>query len=357
MPLKMPSKKPIISLFLDSGAFSAAKNNTELPLQPYIDFLHKNLKWITLYANMDDLNDPIKTMENQKEMEKQGLNPLPVYHTAENRKYLERLVEQYNFIGIGGFPCNNLEERKNYFTAIFKIIIEVSKSLKQEPPLVHGFGVGNLDLIHSFPWCTVDATSWCRNYKYFPIFIRVKEGESFKDYKIWDGEAKELKPWEKDEIFEATKDGDNIIFPALQTKRPFIYYGTRDQPSMYQSLAIFQIKRHLLSYWTIRNKPKDWLKNYVYGHWPRYNYFLYSTGENFYSQDNMLDGLVNKIRRDTFPDEREIMQKKIREWEKAGSKVDGPLDEETLRRMKQTDMMMQKRVMEGKPIHPKKRPA
>ena len=81
-----------ISLFLDSGAYSAWSKGIEINIDEYIEFVKKYKDNLTVYANLDDINSPEKTWENQRYMESKGLKPLPCFHYGEDVKYLKRCL-------------------------------------------------------------------------------------------------------------------------------------------------------------------------------------------------------------------------------------------------------------------------
>ena len=55
-----------INLFLDSGAYSAWSKGVTIDIDEYISFIKKNIKYITVYANLDVIGDPEATYRNQK---------------------------------------------------------------------------------------------------------------------------------------------------------------------------------------------------------------------------------------------------------------------------------------------------
>jgi hypothetical protein len=86
-------------LFLDSGAFSVYTRGEQIDIDAYIDFIRK--KNIKLYANLDVIKNAEATLENQRYMEKQGLNPLPCFHIEEPFDFFEYYIKNYEYIGIG----------------------------------------------------------------------------------------------------------------------------------------------------------------------------------------------------------------------------------------------------------------
>jgi len=62
-----------ISLFLDSGAFSAWSKGVEINIDEYILFIRKHTNHLDVYAVLDNINSPECTWENQEYMETAGL--------------------------------------------------------------------------------------------------------------------------------------------------------------------------------------------------------------------------------------------------------------------------------------------
>lgn len=165
-----------VNLFLDSGAYSAFSKNVAINLQDYIDFIRRYAKYIDVYANLDDINDPKKTWENQREMEKQGLKPLPVYHVGEDHKYLE-MAMQYDYFAIGGMALKSSAVRLESFDYIFALICPASNNFLPTRK-IHGFGMTSLDLMLRYPWWSVDSTSWVLTGRFGSVYVpRKRQGK------------------------------------------------------------------------------------------------------------------------------------------------------------------------------------
>lgn len=89
-------------LFVDSGAFSAATQGVEIDIGEYCAFVQEYADLIEVYSNLDVIGDPKATFRNQCEMERRGLSPLPVFHVGGDWSYLERYIERYSYIALGG---------------------------------------------------------------------------------------------------------------------------------------------------------------------------------------------------------------------------------------------------------------
>jgi hypothetical protein len=139
-----------VHVFLDSGAYSAWKNEVDIDIDKYIRFIKDNS--IGKYVNLDVVGDPEKTYENQKYMERQGLQPIPVFHFGSDIKYLQQLVdEDYYCICLGGTVGKAKSERIKFFDECFN----------QFPDkYFHGLGMTDPQLMLRYPWFSVDSTTW-----------------------------------------------------------------------------------------------------------------------------------------------------------------------------------------------------
>jgi len=172
-----PNKKLAVDLFLDSGAFSAWAQKTEIDISDYIAFVKKYQRYITVYANLDVIGDPEATWKNQEIMEKAGLNPLPVYHLEDDVSYLERCIKEYEYFCIGGMARGfNFSTRLSFLDKCFELVCDQPSRLPKAK--VHGFGMTSLKLLLRYPWYSVDSTSWLvtgRNGSVFVPFYSYKE--------------------------------------------------------------------------------------------------------------------------------------------------------------------------------------
>lgn len=161
---------PLDRLFIDSGAFSAKTRGVEIPIQKYISWLHAHKERIALYASLDVIGDPEKSKINQAIMEREGLTPLPCFHLGEPIRYLEEMVERYQYIAVGGYvglSMHHAAELRKYLSQIFAIT--------RDRVAVHGFGVGSLALLLRYPFFSTDSTSWYRIAR-FGFLLTFKHG-------------------------------------------------------------------------------------------------------------------------------------------------------------------------------------
>jgi hypothetical protein len=177
-----------INLFLDSGAYSAWSKGVTIDIDEYISFIKKNIKYITVYANLDVIGDPEATYRNQKYMESKGLRPLPVFHsTLEPYSWLKKYIdEEYEYIGLGGMAGGSISKKD-----IVPILDEVFEKYicdKDGMPKVkvHGFGMTSLELLLKYPWYSVDSTSWVMTGRFGSVMVpRFRNGKYVYDEQPW----------------------------------------------------------------------------------------------------------------------------------------------------------------------------
>jgi hypothetical protein len=147
-------------LFIDSGAFSAFTKDAKIDLDEYIKFILKNKNEKTVYASLDVIGDPKATKKNQDYMESKGVNPIPTFHFNSPEAELKRLVDQYDYIALGGLVPISMQRKtmQSWLDYCFSIIKTKTK--------VHGFGVNSLWAWERYPFYSVDATSWLMGEKF-----------------------------------------------------------------------------------------------------------------------------------------------------------------------------------------------
>jgi len=164
--------KPQPALMADSGAFSAASTGASISLAEYAEWVKRWEPLFDHYANLDVIGDPEATLRNQRELEDMGLRPMPVFHVGSPWEYLERYLDEYDYIALGGM-VPYVMQKKN----LIPWIIRAFKMLTAGKGY-HGFGTTGWDIMSSFPWWSVDSSSWAAGYMFGQgiIFSRVKGG-------------------------------------------------------------------------------------------------------------------------------------------------------------------------------------
>jgi hypothetical protein len=173
-----------INIFLDSGAFSAWSKGTFIKIEEYIEFIKENQKLLSIYANLDVIDDPEKTWQNQKTMEKAGLSPLPTFHYGNDETYLKRYLAGYDYIALGGMVPIHNNDLVLWLDRIFSRYICNADGFPQVK--VHGFGLTALKLLRRYPWYSVDSTSWVVGSRLGTILVpATRNGEYCYDIDPW----------------------------------------------------------------------------------------------------------------------------------------------------------------------------
>jgi hypothetical protein len=182
------AKKKSILLFLDSGAFSAFKKDAVIDIYEYIDFIKDHINEIDVYANLDVIGNAEDTWRNQMIMEKEGLDPLPVYHSMfEPISWLRKYIDAgYKYIGMGGIAGTGFKTE-----ALVQVLDKCFEMICDTPDRkpcvkIHGFGMTSLSMMVRYPWYSVDSTSWVQTGRFGSVYVpRKKNGKFVYDDNTW----------------------------------------------------------------------------------------------------------------------------------------------------------------------------
>lgn len=160
--------------FIETKEYKTYRSN-------YIKFLKENSTKIKIYANLDIINNPEATWENQLYFENKGLSPIPVFHFGSDFKWLEKYLEKgYKYIAIGGMIPNSYSVLRKPLDDMWLNYLTDKKGMPSVK--VHGFAVTSSRLVHRYPWYSVDSTSWVKFGIYGSIVIPRKTRGTY-DYK------------------------------------------------------------------------------------------------------------------------------------------------------------------------------
>ncbi len=174
------------NIMLDSGAFSAWSKNVLIDLNDYISFCKEFLTDITHIVNLDVIpakpgvkKIPIVEIErsafagfrNYKKMKKAlppTKNPIHVFHQNENFKWLQRIMESSEYIGLSPANDRTTAEKIMWLDDCMKFVCT-----KKGHPLVkfHGFAVTSTRIMQRYPWYSVDSATWRILAGYSRVFI------------------------------------------------------------------------------------------------------------------------------------------------------------------------------------------
>jgi len=152
-----------------------------IDIHEYIKFIKENKDIISVYANLDVIGiggkqpnrlTAEKTLENQRIMEKAGLNPLPCFHFGEPVEFLQYYVKNYDYLAMG-VAGNTGTKLIPWLDECFSKYICDNKGFPKVK--VHGFAVTSLQLMLRYPWFSVDSTSWVVTVEWEQLCSKKKE--------------------------------------------------------------------------------------------------------------------------------------------------------------------------------------
>jgi hypothetical protein len=167
-------------LMLDSGAWSAYTQKTTIKIGDYIDYIRRRKRYLEIYFNLDVIGDGENSYNNWVHMRANGLEPIPVYHIGTPESFLENYLEHCDHIAIGAIADMSTEKRMESLNRIWVEYLTDSKGFPKVK--VHGFGLTSIRVMKSYPWYSVDSTSWVMFGRYGAILVpKTKNGHYVYD--------------------------------------------------------------------------------------------------------------------------------------------------------------------------------
>lgn len=171
--MEEPRRK--VSLMLDSGAYSAWTRGVVIDLIEYANFiLSKPDVWDTV-VNLDVIPGSFGRAptakevaasatagwENWQELRRRlapiGISPLHVFHQGDDFKWLTRIMDESDYLGISPGNDRSLGERRGWLD---EVMLRLTDDQGWPIRRFHGFGVTSPALLGAYPWFSVDSISW-----------------------------------------------------------------------------------------------------------------------------------------------------------------------------------------------------
>ena len=156
---------------LDSGAFTylnglkSEKVNWDNYIEKYSSFI--NLHNINLFFELDiDSIVGIKEVERLRNKLEKLTNKkcIPVWHKSRGLDYWKRMVDEYDYVAIGGIVTKEIKQSEH---KIFYSLLEIAKKNNCK---VHGLGYTNLKGIEKYNFYSVDSTSWLSGNRFGSVY-------------------------------------------------------------------------------------------------------------------------------------------------------------------------------------------
>lgn len=162
----------MISLMLDSGAFTSWRLGEVIDLDRYIEYIHRHRESILVPINLDkipgkprtkptleDVEDSARVgFDNFLYMRKRGVESMPVFHQGESFEWLDRILEsEPEWLGIS--PRNDYPTKRK-LPWLDQVFGHICGDRGYPSVRCHGFGITAISAVLRYPWATVDSLSW-----------------------------------------------------------------------------------------------------------------------------------------------------------------------------------------------------
>jgi hypothetical protein len=130
----------------------------------YLKYVLKEGKHWDFYVNFDYVKNCPIIYDMQKELERKGIKPIPVYHGDRTIDWLRRYCEEgYKLIGIASVRSYGpYKDKRRYYDEVFNVT-------EKYGALTHGFAMTGLSLMFGYPWYSVDSATWAKTAAYGSI--------------------------------------------------------------------------------------------------------------------------------------------------------------------------------------------
>lgn len=158
-----------VDLFADSGAFSAATLGATIKLADYAEWLRQWTPLFTVQSNLDVIGDYRATAVNLDILRDAGCDPLPVFHTGEPWRILERLCAEHRYVALGGLALHagGGTSRRH----LMSWLVRAFRIGREHGTVFHGFGLTSASLVYDLPFYSVDSTSYRWGLRYGMLML------------------------------------------------------------------------------------------------------------------------------------------------------------------------------------------
>lgn len=189
---------------LDSGAFTFMSNSKKAVdwneyVDTYIKFINDNDVKYFFELDIDAVVGYEKVKELRRRLENgTGKQCIPVWHKSRGIEEYKKLVEEYDYIAIGGIVTKEITRQE------YPMMKKLTTYAKQKGVKVHGLGFTEMN-IREYDFYSVDSTSWStisrfgKLYKFNGerIITLTPNGKKINKSKYIEGEVHNIKEWIK----------------------------------------------------------------------------------------------------------------------------------------------------------------
>lgn len=223
---EMGLKKPLLKIFVDSGAFTAWTQGKEIDVENYINYINENKDWFEICAAVDSIpGEPEgssvasheevmescrKTWENFLYMRSKMLDVsklLYTFHIGEPWEYLKQALEyedehgKLTYIAFGGLVGKGRDLIDNFL----KEATDIVKKSSNPHIKIHVFGVSNFNLLSKYKLTSSDSTAWCKMAGYGTLIYNNKTIEVTDRSMLSDSSILNKNPATKEEFLKVVE--------------------------------------------------------------------------------------------------------------------------------------------------------
>ena len=229
----------LVDLLIDSGAFAAFRLGKPIDLDEYMGFLANHKDNLFGYFALDVIGDRKRTMDNLREMRKQGFRPWPVFTVGNTRKEMNEMFDQTEVLGIGGIQYSIWPFDPQSRLSYLKMITEWSEGRK-----MHFLGIAKEGILRAFKPYSCDASTWLNSAKFGRLSIYLGNGRwqhlFFDDIKT--------KGADKNISREVELEISRAGFTLADLKNPAVWNNKYETVSTEKSVLVHATSRSWIKY-------------------------------------------------------------------------------------------------------------
>lgn len=158
-------------LILDSGAFSFMNGKT-ISEQKMDDYCEAYCQFIKEYhikhyveLDIDALFGYGKALEYRKYLEQSiGYPSIPIFHKSRGKKEFEKMVQNYEYCGIGGIAIKTIKPNE------YRYFAQLNRYAQYYGSKVHAMGFTPTHDLNSYGFYSSDSSSWCSGVRFGTVY-------------------------------------------------------------------------------------------------------------------------------------------------------------------------------------------
>ncbi len=154
-----------IKFLLDSGAFTAWKQGTEITVDQYCKFIEDLPVKPWRYFSLDVIGDPEASLRNYEIMRSRGLTPVPIFTRGENLEMVDRYYETSDLLAVGGLV--GTKNNRGFVKGIMERIGDRK---------VHWLGYNQRDFVAHYRPYMCDSSSWAAAVRFASVKLYDRNG-------------------------------------------------------------------------------------------------------------------------------------------------------------------------------------